>query len=172
MRVTEHYHDTFQFYRGSSDVKSDFRSARYLRMAVERANVIEDHRIEIETHEDPADPREKGAAADRLEAMRRRFLAGSTNLFGGGDKIAAVTEVRLDMRIHRENCCREIPNDDEEYARRAEIRMFPPVRSQGAGTPFLDSAEVSILGWARRTALIGNDIPKAVRVRWPGKSGY
>ena len=101
--------------------------------------------------------------------MRRRFLAGSTNLFGGGDKISTVTEERLDLRIHRENCCREIPNDDEEYARRAEIRMFPPVRSQGAGTPFLDSAEVSILGWARRTALIGNDIPEAMRVGWPGK---
>ena len=79
-----------------------------------------------------------------------------------------VTGERLELRTHDEDCCRDLPEGYEDFARRAEIHLFPPVPSQGEGTTFLDRAEVSILDSAREAALLGHNIPEALRVGWAG----
>ena len=49
-----------------------------------------------------------------------------------------VTGERLELRTHDEDCCRDLPEGYEDFARRAEIHLFPPVPSQGEGTVLWD----------------------------------
>jgi hypothetical protein len=131
MTVTKQYHYYLHFDRGTAEVTDEhYRTSLW--QVVLRANGIPEHRIAIETHDDPADPCDVGAAMRRLEALRRHLVAES------------VLEQRLEMHAHARNCCKETPG---ELARRAEIILFPRVASlfPDVGDQFLSHMEVSIL---------------------------
>ena len=143
MRVTKLYLYVLAFDPGSAEFRNA-SSMESLRQAVWRAQRIPGHRITIETHNDLLDSREVGMAVRRHEALRRHFLA------------EGVGERRLEMKVHGVNCCREAPG---QFARRAEIRLFPQVPSLASdvGDQLLSYDELSVLESARLTVLLHED---------------
>jgi hypothetical protein len=135
MAVTKHYLCILQFDCGSVDVTYK-RPMGGLWQVVFRARCIPGHRIVIETHEDPTDPCDVGAAMRRLETLRQHFVAES------------IDKQRLEMQIHATDCCKETPG---EFARRAEIHLFPRVASlcPDVGDELLSEREVCGLDAAR-----------------------
>lgn len=93
MPVTKHYSYIILFNRGTAEV-IDKRPTGGLWHVVFKATCIPGHRIVIETHDDPVDPCEVGAAIHRLEALRQHLVAES------------VDEQQLEMQIHQGNCCK------------------------------------------------------------------
>jgi hypothetical protein len=107
-----------------------------IRAVVSRAKLIPGHRIEVETQEDPADPREVGMAVERRDALRKVFLENS------------IAEKRLEMHV----CPVNGPVAKlGECALLGEIRMFPRVASlsAGVGEPLLSFRELGLLYSAR-----------------------
>ena len=143
MTVTTQYHYHLDFDRGTAEVTDEF-SRESLRQAIVRAYGLPEHRIVIETSEDPADPCDVGAAMRRLEALRRHFVAES------------IREQRLEMHAHARNGCKDTPG---EFARRAEIMLFPRVASlfPDLGDRFLSHWEVSLLQSARDAVAAHDD---------------
>ena len=135
--VTKIYYASIEFDAGSAEF-TDESSKGELRMVIFRAHMIPEHRIDIVTHEDPADSRDKGMAVRRLETLRRFCLAES------------IPEERLGLHTHPENCsrCRENPG---EYARLATACAIPRVASLSdeTGEPYLGFEEVYTLQDAR-----------------------
>ena len=128
MPATKHYLYIIRFDRGTAEF-TDKRPTGALWQIGLRARSIPGHRIVIHTHDDPTDPCDVGASTLRLEALRRHLVAESVN------------GQRLEMQIHARNCCKEFPG---EYARRAEIHLFPRVESlfPDVGDRLLSSMEV------------------------------
>ena len=123
MRVTKLYLFILQFDPGNTEACDKSRES--LRQAVWRAHLIPEHRIFIETHEDPSDLRDIAMAARRLQALRQHFLYES------------VDEGRLEGRTHEQDCyCKQSP---DEWSRRAEINLFPRAvsRCPDVGEPLL-----------------------------------
>ncbi|MBT5873597.1 MAG: hypothetical protein HOH43_09275 [Candidatus Latescibacteria bacterium] len=145
MGVTKTYRYVFRYDSGSTDVTGEI-DRKTLWLVVWRACVIPEHRIEINTHDDPADSRDVGLAITRLQPLQRRFLS------------ASIPEERIELRPHPENCCKEVPID---YARRAEISLFPRIANL-SGDPdeyFLSYDEVNTLQSARE-AVIFEDLTR------------
>ena len=136
MPVTKQYSYTISFDRGTAAVTDQHATGPLMQVVTRAKCIIPEHRIFIETHDDPADPSDVGAAMRRLDALRQYLVAESLDA------------QRLEMRVHAGNCCRGTPS---EFARRAEIRLFPRVASlcHGAGDQFLSYTEVCGLESAR-----------------------
>ena len=137
-------HVPVQFRIRTGITPADFRTDPYNGMdhlLAGMRKVPEDYRYPIGFDPSSADvkrylghPREMGAAARRLEALRERFLAES------------VSEERLTLRTHNENGdCGGL--DDFCWGRMAVIHLFPPIASlsKRAGPHFLDYEEYRTL---------------------------
>ena len=136
MPVTKIYYASIEFDAGSAEFTDE--SSKGLRTVIFRAHTIPEHRIDIVTHEDPADSRDKGMAVRRLDTLRRFFLAES------------IPEERLGLHTHPENCsgCREFSG---EFARYATACAIPRVASLSdeIGEPYLGFEELYTLQDAR-----------------------
>ena len=129
MPVTKQYSYTISFDRGTAEVTDKYAIGTLMQVVVRAECIIPEQRIFIETHDDPADPFDVGAAMRRLDALRQYLVAKSFDA------------QRLEMQVHAGNCCTGTPS---EFARRAEIHLFQRVTSlcHGAGDQFLSYTEV------------------------------
>lgn len=133
---TEIYIAWVKFDAGSEEFT--YESSSELRSVIYRAHKFPEYRIDIVTHEDPADLLDKGMAVRRLDTLRRFCLAES------------IPEEQLVLHTHPENCpsCRESPG---VHARYAKVCAFPRVASLSdeMGEPYLSLEEVLTLRSAR-----------------------
>jgi len=134
---TKIYYGRVEFDAGSEEFTYECPGESF-RSVIYRAHTLPEYRIDIVTHEDPADLLDKGMAVRRLDTLRRFCLAES------------VPEEELVLHTHPENCssCREFPG---VYARYAKVCAFPRVASLSdeIGEPYLSFEEVLTLQSAR-----------------------
>ena len=134
---------------------TDSLSIESMSQAVWRARILPEHRIEIETHEDRADPREIGLAVSRSKVLRDFFLE------------KPIPEERLEMRV---NPAGFRPPGTGALARRGEIHLFPRVASLGTGLgePLLGYEEVDLLNSVFETVHYREDNDLGKFARWDG----
>jgi hypothetical protein len=139
MRNNKLYYWYIHFAPGSAEV-TDEHSQAQLQTARFRIQIIPEHRIAIEAHDDPADPADSGTAPRRLEVLRDYVLATKSI-----DRQRLIDPQRLvEMHTHSGPCCKDFSG---ELARRAEIYLFPRVASlfPDVGDPFLSCKEFCAL---------------------------
>ena len=142
-QVTKLYYGRVEFDAGSAELTDEY-SKKEIGMVTLRAHMIPTHRIDIVTHEDPTDSRDKGMAVHRLDTLRRFCLAES------------IPENRLELHTHPELCstCRE---NSGEYARYARACAFPCTASlSDVGEFYLSFEEVVTLQSAREALMSKN----------------
>ena len=73
-----------------------------------KSHALKDHRIEIETHEDPVDPREKGDCSASLGSVVYAFFGGVERSIGRRGipraLLAQLPVSGLELRTHDEDC--------------------------------------------------------------------
>lgn len=141
MRAAKTHLFIVQFDSGGVTAK-DPHAQRTLAQAAWRAQTLPTHKIQVEAHEDPHDPNERGAAARRLDAMRRQLTR------------EGVDTRRLELRTHRHDCW--CTRSTEKFVPRVEIRIFPRVLSlaEESADSELGYDEVCDLLSARFAALV------------------
>ena len=162
--ATKIYYGRVEFDAGSEEFTDE--SSSELRYVIYRARTLPGYRIDIVTHEDPADLLDKGMAVRRLDSLRRFCLGES------------IPEERLVLHTHPENCssCRESPG---VYARYARTCAFPGVASLSdeIGEPYLSFEEVLTLQDAREAILSKDERCESLnrqhsRAEWRRIVGY
>ncbi|NUZ08845.1 hypothetical protein [Piscinibacter koreensis] len=139
MKNTKIYSFGLYFNAGSSCM-GDLPAMGSISQAPWRARMIPAHRVAIDTYEDPHDPRDRGAAAQRMESVRLYMVD------------QGVDSSRLEMQVHAGTAG---ASPTGESARRADVTLFPRVASLTSrpGDPDLNLAEVRCLQRARELAL-------------------
>ena len=102
------------FQPGGADPGGSF-DLGHIRQAIWRAAMLPGHRIAIDAYEDRNDPSEGGAAARRIHFLRSCMVA------------EGVLEQRIAVRAH-------IDEERGDFARRAEIRLFPVLHSRSGAS--------------------------------------